>query len=244
MRRFKPLCLVLMVLAVLAVVVPAMAAAEPLVLTLAAKELEKLEVSGETKGLTVLEGEKSKTAIECMTTKTVANSFKEADTTNTNLYQGTVTLTGCKVGMTICRSETSGGIKDPNETILMKFDEHVAAGNNLEGTLVPFLMMKVAGVGGETPAIVNCGGVKWKIQGIVNCVLLPGLAQIAAGGTMETVCKQKEGIQIAGPCVVTAALCKELEEKPLEVDKGLGFEKAGAEGKYQGTTNRALFIDD
>ncbi len=169
---------------------------------------------------------------------------KEADT---NLcHEGLLTFEGTKFEAASCRSENGLGEKDAVGVILAKVDMHLADEKSTAKLLVPLLMLKLEAVDKAKEIIVNCAGIKDKIKGIVGCLMLPGLKQIAANGEITIECEQENGKQITGTCEETKELCEELAKKPLEINFGTAFEKAGLEFNplLKGSFPIETFIDD
>ncbi len=152
--------------------------------------------------------------------------------------------TGGKKEETACRSESATGEKDPVETILMSTDLHLAS-TELISYLQPLILIKVLGqIGGESELIVVCAAVKTKIKGVVGCFLLPGLTNIAAGGTLDLACKQKEGKSELGTC---EKLCEWLKEFPFEATlNGKTFEAIALAAASDGVLSSQfdIFLDD
>jgi hypothetical protein len=98
----------------------------------------------------------------------------------------------------------------------------------------------------EDPELrLTCGLVKVLVKGRFGCLLLPGLTQIAAKGSIETLCKQEKGTAMTGTCVETKELCEELQKEPLLVEAGGGgFINAAMEWHLEGSFNFDVFIDD
>jgi hypothetical protein len=191
--------------------------------TLAGKELTGTGVTATVAGCTALEG-------------------KEKDTSS--CAQTTVDLAGVKAAGTGCRSENSKGEKDPVETVLVLLVSRRAAG--VKGAeLSPLIVLTVLGIAGESELTWVCGILKDKLKGLIACLLAPGLKQVAAGGIFEVLCKAKSaGDPEEEECTQTAAICKELKEKPFESNLGAGFEMTVLLVHLEGSFNLGVFVDD
>ncbi len=170
----------------------------------------------------------------------------EKSATDTSLC-GPVQLkfTGTKKEATACRSESATGEKDPTETILVSSDLHFASEETSGKELQPLLLLKVLGqVSGESELIVVCGTVKVKVKGVLGCLLLPGLTNVAAGGSLELKCKQSSGDSELGTC---EKLCEWVTEFPFEATlNGKTFECAALSATASGalSSKNDLFLDD
>lgn len=248
MRKIKLLGLMALAAFALAATMAASASATtPMILVLPGEKVTEGKYTG-TGGVSKLETAKGK-SIVCTSVEAEANEFKEFEAGKTpedgNLGIGHLHFLGCKEGKVACRSETKAGVKDNVEIILVFLDLHIADEKSTEGVLQPLLLSKVLGADKtESELLLNCGGVKEAVKGIAPCLILPGLTEVAAGGNVEILCKQKEGKQTTGECVETPTLCKELAEKPLLGNLGSGFESSGEEIHVKGSFNKMITIDD
>jgi hypothetical protein len=169
----------------------------------------------------------------------------EGSEKDTNLCESQITLHGVKQGKVACRSESEAGLKDAVETVLVAADLHLAAGETAAKALVPLGLGKVLG---QSPTesseelLVNCGGVKDRIKGVLSCEVSPGLVNIPVTQEITISCKVTASHdQEVVKCVV---LCEWLTEHPFEANLGAGFEDAGIERTSKGTLNKDIFIDD
>ena len=156
-----------------------------------------------------------------------------------------MTFTKIKQGAVTCRSETEAGVKDPIETVLVKVSTLLADEKSTGGVLEPLLIFTVLGVDGKA-LIWNCAAQKLMVKGKIGCLLLPGLKEVVAGGTLEVLCKTKgKGVQETGTCEETKSICEELQNNPLLADPdGKAFESAAWTFHLNLTADKNIFIDD
>jgi hypothetical protein len=168
-----------------------------------------------------------------------------ASSKDTTLCEVLITIKGLKQGTVNCRSEMENGEgKDAVETILFAVDLHLAAEKTTSGELQSLALFKVLGsLGGEAELVMNCGGVKDKIRGVIACLATPGLTTVAAGGILTLNCEQNATTHdaITGEC---EKLCEWLKEHPFESNLGAGFEDTWMNLKAEATLNFSAFIDD
>ena len=207
---------------------------------------EKLE--GTLKGIT-------ENRIEDLNGKTITGTAVEAklkgcknDETSKNdvnlCINVPLTFTGTKKEKVACRSENAAGEKDPVETILLLTDLHAAAEETSGKVLESLLTVKVLGTAEkEEELIINCGGVKSKVKGVLGC-LLPGLENIPITAELTIKCEINKTTHdpVTGTCTV---LCEDLGKIGListldgktEVDSWENVE-------LKGNLNKDIFIDD
>jgi hypothetical protein len=156
-----------------------------------------------------------------------------------------LTFTGVKKEKVACRSENSKGEKSKSpEEVVTLLDLHLASEESSTKVLEPLLTMLVLGSALESELIVNCGGIKAKLKGILACLLLPGLANVPTTQEITVVCKVNEKTHDpeTGTCVV---LCEDLGKIGLisildgstEVDSWKNIE-------LKGKLSKDIFIDD
>jgi hypothetical protein len=143
-----------------------------------------------------------------------------------------------------CSSENLKKEKAALGEVKMLADLHIADEKSTEGVLQPIIIALVLGIDLEPVLLMNCGGVKQEVKGKFACLLLPGLTNVAAGGNVEILCKQKEGVLETGTCEETKALCELLAKEPLEANFGVGFKAAALAFHLLGTFNKDIYIDD
>jgi hypothetical protein len=250
MRRFTQMAAALAIVALVCVVGAGVAAAEdgpPAFLVLEGKVTD-LSFSGsdatQVTTLTNLEGKEIKgKGLSATLNGCTTLEGKEKDTAHCTT--GLLTFTEFKQGELACRSETLAGVKDPIETILVKTTALLGAEKSTAGVLQPLLVRTPLGVDGN-PLLINCAALKETIIGQIGCLLLPGLTEIAAGGTIEVLCKTKSaGDQETGTCEVTKALCEALAKNPFEAKlNGVTFSMAALTWHLNLTANKNIFIDD
>jgi hypothetical protein len=168
---------------------------------------------------------------------------KEKDTNN--CAKTTVDFTGVTSSGSGCRSENAKAEKDPIETVLTLLVTRAAAGLKVT-ELSPLVIFTVLGIAGESELTIVCGVLKDKVRGLIACLLAPGLTQVAAKGKFEVLCKTSKvlGDPEEEECTQTAAICKELKEKPFESNLGAGFEMASMLAHLEGSFNLGVFVDD
>ncbi len=163
---------------------------------------------------------------------------------DTTLCVSELTFKGVKQGKVACHSESSTGAKDAIETVLVVTDTHLAAEKTSGGALQPLELFKVLGqTSGESELIINCGGVKDKVRGVIGCLLTPGLSTVAAGGTFTVACVENTTThdKETGTCEV---LCEWLTEHPFESNLGTEFEDSWMGISATGSLNLSAYIDD
>jgi len=248
MRRIGMALLAILSTAALATVTPASASAEPpVILTLEGKisELAAEPKGGEAEFETVGATTLTASSVVC-SIGAFKNSPIEAEK-DANSGLAHCDFTGVKKGAVACRSETTGGTKDPVETMLVLFGLRSAATEAaVGGALLPLLIELVLGSEGEEGGLtVNCGAVKDKIKGKLGCLLLPGLKQLAAGAALEIVCKrEKPGKQVVGTCLTELEWCAKLANEPLEADFSGVFARTALEMRLEVKFNKDIFVDD
>jgi hypothetical protein len=230
----------LVVLGLLALATATGAVAEPpRILVLPGEKISELKFEGksETGGKLETVGGKAATCTKGRATSTATPlPEKESDS---EAGEATIDLEGCKKEKVACRSETSGGLKDPVETILIV----LAMSGASEETTEKVLAAEFVATAKET-LIVNCGGVKELGKGSGACLVSPALTELAAGATGTLSCRQEKGKQITGNCVETKATCEKLEKEPFLVNLGAGFESAALEFEGVGSFTKMIFGDD
>jgi hypothetical protein len=239
MHRFKLVGLALLAVFALASVAAASASAEtPLILVLPGEKVSELKYTGEggkgvleDAGLRTIEGTKVKA-----TATFAAVAGKEADA---ETGEAALTFEGTKKGAVACRSETKAGVKDPVETILVNTALTAASEETtakaLQGVLVNTL---------KEVLFINCGGVKEEVTGSLPCLVTPVLSEVAAGGNVEILCSEKEGVQQTGKCVETKATCEKLAGNPFLANLGTKLESAGESVTVKGSFNKMVTLDD
>jgi hypothetical protein len=162
---------------------------------------------------------------------------------DTNLCVSRLTFKGFKQGEIACRSESSAGTKDAIETVLVVTDDHLATETSTAKELQGLLLLKWLGqAGGEEELILNCGGVKDKVRGVIGCLLTPGLATVASTSEFTIACVESEAHDpVTGTC---QQLCEWLKEHPFETNFGAGFEDSWMSISASGKLNFSAFIDD
>lgn len=240
MKLVKASCGLLGALALTALLAPTALADSPgLILVLSGEKVSELTFEGKA-GTVLLETAKG-LSITCSKASAKvtfsALSGKEADA-----EQGAITtlFEGCKKESVNCRSETSGGEKDPIETILVSTTASGAAEETTEKELQFVLAVAVNGT-----LLVECGVIKQEVRGALPCLVAPALTEIAAGETVKVLCAlEKPGKQKTGKCVGPTATCEKLAKEPLEGNLGNGFEACAEEAIVEGTFNKMAFLDD
>jgi hypothetical protein len=215
-----------------------------------ATELEgTFKSEGTTTKLIQLNGEKT---LESTGAETKLKNCKEISglPSDTNLCEPVaIVFTGNKQAGANCRSENSKGEKDAIETVLALLDLHLAAEESLEGSaemkLQPLLLARILGTAKEEELSYVCGLVKIQVKGVLACLLLPGLATVAAGGKYEIVCAVDKTTHdpITGHC---ETLC-EIGGKAIGMEADLNgkeFKDAWWELNLKGSLNKSTFIDD
>ncbi len=157
-----------------------------------------------------------------------------------------LTFKGVKKAKVNCHSEMiNEEQKDAAEVVLVWTDVHLAAEENAKKELQPLLLFKVLGaLTGESPEeiVLNCGGVKDKVKGVIGCLVSPGLVNIPVTTEITIACKIKEkGKPETGVC---EKLCEWLTEFPFLANLGNGFEAAWMTIEAKGKLNKDVFIDD
>jgi hypothetical protein len=155
-----------------------------------------------------------------------------------------ITFFDVQKGAVNCSSENLKKEKGAIGEVKTLVDLHIADEKSTAGVLQPLLIALVLGIDLEPILLINCGGLKQEVKGKIACLLLPGLTNIAAGGNVEILCKQKEGVLETGTCEETKALCELLAKEPLEANLGAGFKAAAFSVHLLGTFNRDIYIDD
>jgi hypothetical protein len=214
------------------------ASALPLILVLPGEKAAELKYTGEG-GASILEDGGART-IEGTKVKTTA-TFKAATEKEADTEAGEVAVTfeGTKKGALACRSETTGGIKDPVETILVNAALATASEESTSKTLQGMLVNLL-----KETLFINCGGVKEEVKGALPCLIAPALTEIAVGGTFEILCAQKGGVQTTGKCLESKATCENLAKNPLLANLGGGVVSAGEQLTVKGTFNKMVLFDD
>ncbi len=176
---------------------------------------------------------------------TLKGCKEEGSTKDTSLCEPvTFTFKSLKEEKVACRSENAKGEKDAIETVLVVVDLHLAAEETSSKVLEPLLLLKVLGMsGGEKELVINCGGVKNKIKGVLGCLLTPGLANVAATEELSLECTQNATThdQVTGKC---EKLCELLEKEPFLSSLGGVFEDSGMNIDVKGKPNKDVFLDD
>jgi hypothetical protein len=210
----------------------------PVVLVLSGEKVAELTFSGEGGG-TIVEDASLRT-VEVTKIKEaatfVAAAGKEADSER---GEALLTFEGWKQGAIACRSENAKGEKDPVETVLLRVKLLVGNEESSSKTLESIVAYVL-----EAPFVLNCGGVKTETKGAWPCLATPTLSELAAGGSVEVRCAQKEGVQSTGKCVESKETCETLASNPLLSNLGGKFEVAGVGATVKGTFNRMVTVSD
>jgi hypothetical protein len=237
MKRFALTILVLLAAVSGAASSTAMAL-EPLILVLPGEKVSELKFQG-TAGESKLETVSGKAAICTKGTATAASQALPGKESDTEAGEATIDLEGCKKEKVACRSETSGGTKDPIETILVVLSMTGVTEESTEKTLQGEFVASA-----KETLLVNCGGVKEEGKGSGACLVTPALVELAAGATGTLKCVQSKGKQTTGTCLEKKATCEKLAKEPFLVNLGAGFEGAALLFEGVGSFNKMIFGDD
>ncbi|MFI4991973.1 MAG: hypothetical protein ACHQHO_13820 [Solirubrobacterales bacterium] len=175
------------------------------------------------------------TCTESKSETSFGNEGEETPAHVTLLNNVTITFTGCTTekGAVGCRSETSGGVKDPKNTILALVDVHFVALLNSSKELRPGLLFIVL----NSPLLINCGALKVEVRGAVGGSVEVEQTEDVSGG--------KFVLPTALKCDTSDALCKALlEEKPFEANFGGKFEPATQTATATATFSEMVKVDD
>lgn len=148
-------------------------------------------------------------------------------------------LTGAEHNGVKCNTEG-----DAAGTIKMLLDLRVAAELNAAGTeLEPLLIMKILKANLTAGLVYKCGVMMFEIKGDVGCLVIPGLTQVAANGTVEVLCKlnKKTHDPETGKCELS---CEELEKEPGEDNQSGKFVDMWWNFHLVGEFQKDIFIDD
>jgi hypothetical protein len=248
MRQLKLLGLAALALFAFGAFASSAMAVEPEILCLVAG-CEKLEgtLKGGVSSLVDLSGK----TIEGKTAEAKLKGCKNDPVSETDVnlcVDVPLTFTGTKKGAVACRSENAKGEKSKNvEEINTLLDLHEASEETSAKVLQPLLTALVLGSALEAELIINCGGVKAKVKGIIACLLLPGGENIPTTKEVTVLCqvaerKEKEFDPITGTCTV---LCSDLGTIGLSSSlDGTNFVDSWENIELKGTLNKDVFIDD
>jgi len=256
MKQLRLLVLAMLALFAFGAVSAAVASAEveleakpPALLVLDKEKVEELTYKGSSAVASKIEGSKTKKTIECgaVEANIAAKGLKPLSAiriADTAKGEATIDFTKCKQGGVACRSETTAGVKDAIETLLVLVDIEFGTEETAKKELQAIIIVTVLGEDNKPVLFINCGGVKDEIKGNFILLIEPPLKELEAGTAVTIKSEQKEGKPVTGTCLEPVAGCERVTKEPLTANLGGGVETAGEQFSISGTFNKMVFLDD